>query len=100
MDYAGTIGAKTGKILPTGRAVDNIDLENGEKIEVTLCDVANPCVFVRADAVGLEGSELPDRFASDDALINRLRESAARPRKSSVFAPTGATWTDNLPPCL
>jgi 2-methylaconitate cis-trans-isomerase PrpF len=91
MDYAGTIGAKTGKILPTGRAVDNIDLENGEKIEVTLCDVANPCVFVRADAVGLEGSELPDRFASDDALIDRLREVRGKAAEKLGFC---ADWRD------
>ena len=73
MDYAHTVGAKTGRILPTGQAIDTLDLEDGRRVAVTVCDVANPCVFVNAEDVGLEGSELPDGFAAD-ALIDRLRE--------------------------
>ncbi len=74
MDYANTIGAKTGRILPTGQVTDMLELENGRSVAVTICDVANPCVFVHAQDVGLEGSELPDAFASDTGLIERLRE--------------------------
>jgi 2-methylaconitate cis-trans-isomerase PrpF len=74
MDYAGTIGAKTGKMLPTGRPIDTVELENGGRVNVTICDVANPAVFVEAGAIDLDGSELPERFASDPALIDRLRE--------------------------
>lgn len=74
MDYAGTIGAKTGKLLPTGNAIDTVTLESGRRLEVTFCDVANPCIFVEASAVGLEGGELPDHFVSDTALIDLLRE--------------------------
>ena len=46
MDYANTIGAKTGRILPTGKVTDMLELENGQSVAVTICDVANPCVFV------------------------------------------------------
>lgn len=74
MDYANTIGAKTGRILPTGQVTDTLQLENGLSVTVTICDVANPCVFVHAQDVGLEGSELPDAFAGDPGLIERLRE--------------------------
>ena len=74
MDYAGTIGAKTGKMLPTGRAIDTIELQNGARLDVTVCDVANPAVFVEACSINLDGSELPERFASDPALIDLLRE--------------------------
>lgn len=74
MDYVQTIGAKTGRILPTGQAADLLALEDGRIVPVTICDVANPCVFVRAEDVGLEGSELPEAFAANPALIQRLRE--------------------------
>ena len=74
MDYAQTVGAKTGRILPTGQVTDPVHLEDGRTVNVTICDVANPCVFVRAEDVGLDGSELPDSFATDPALIQRLRE--------------------------
>ncbi|WP_027583867.1 PrpF domain-containing protein [Bradyrhizobium sp. Ai1a-2] len=74
MDYTATIGAKTGKIQPTGQVTDVIELESDRRIEVTICDVANPAVFVRSGDIGLDGSELPEAFASDPALVDQLRE--------------------------
>lgn len=91
MDYTGTIGAKTGRLLPTGSAIDTVTLENGRRLEVTLCDVANPCVFVEAGAVGLEGSELPDHFASDTALIDLLREVRGKAAEKLGFC---EDWRD------
>ncbi|QNK65078.1 2-methylaconitate cis-trans isomerase PrpF family protein [Variovorax sp. PAMC26660] len=74
MDYAGTVGAKTGRLLPTGQAVDTVTLEDGRRIEVSLCDTANPCVFVAAASLGMSGSELPDAISADRALIETLGE--------------------------
>ncbi|MFM9928372.1 PrpF domain-containing protein [Variovorax sp. H27-G14] len=74
MDYAGTVGAKTGRLLPTGQAVETVTLEDGRLIEVSLCDVANPCVFVDAASLGMSGSELPDAITSNRALIETLGE--------------------------
>lgn len=76
MDYRATTGAKTGKVLPTGRLVDSIVLEDGRSIEATLGDVANPCVFVRAADVGCPGPALPlpGGIDGDAALIATLKE--------------------------
>ena len=74
MNWAGTVGAKTGRLLPTGRASDRIVLENGQVVEATLCDVANPCVWVHAPALGLTGSELVGEINGDADLIGRVRE--------------------------
>ncbi len=74
MDYTGTVGAKTGRMLPTGRATDEITFEDGSSVTVSLVDVANPCVFVRAEAFGLDGSELPEFFTRSPALLERIRE--------------------------
>ena len=41
MNWAATIGAKTGHLLPTGRAVDEITLETGATVQATLCDAGN-----------------------------------------------------------
>jgi 2-methylaconitate cis-trans-isomerase PrpF len=73
MDYSGTVGAKTGRMLPTGEVTDAIALEDGSCVTVSIVDVANPCVFVRARDFGLDGSELPGDFA-DPALLERIRE--------------------------
>lgn len=78
MDYSGTVGAKTGKLLPTGAVTDAILLEDGRTIDVTICDVANPCVFFAATSLGLCGSELPDAITSDKSLISTIGEIQAK----------------------
>lgn len=78
MDYAGTVGAKTGKLLPTGNVVDRITLSDGRVVEATVCDVANPCVFVAATSLGLTGSELPPDISADSALIDTIGEIQSR----------------------
>ncbi len=74
MDYSGTVGAKTGRMLPTGQATDTVRMEDGSSLIVSIVDVANPCVFVHAEAFGLEGSELPEFFTRSPALLDRVRE--------------------------
>ena len=86
MDYRGTIGAKTGRGMPTGRAVDTITLADGSDVEVTLCDVGNPCVFVAADTLGLTGSELPTAIDANAVLLSRLREIRGRAAALSGLA--------------
>jgi 2-methylaconitate isomerase len=74
MDYSGTVGAVSGRLLPTGREVDEITLEDGRRLDATLCDVANPCVFIAAADVGLTGNELPDEISADAALMTTVGE--------------------------
>ncbi len=74
MDYSKTIGAKTGKLLPTENVIDKLTLEDGRKLETSICDVANTCVFVRAEDIGLTGDELPEQINHDDKLVNFLRQ--------------------------
>ncbi|MFT3815536.1 MAG: PrpF domain-containing protein [Acidovorax sp.] len=74
MDYTGTLGAKTGKLLPTGQPLDTIVLEDGRRIDVSIVDAATPCVFIAAGALGLTGSELPPAISADRALIETLGE--------------------------
>lgn len=74
MDYSGTVGAKTGKLLPTGNVIDTVTLEDGRSIKVTICDTANPCVFIAAASLGLSGSELPQTIAASAGLIEVIGE--------------------------
>src|SRR2546423_7402395 len=78
MDYSGTVGAKTGRLLPTGNPVDRVELEDGRGVNVTVCDAANPCVFVAAADLGLSGSELPPAISAHRALIETLGEIQAK----------------------
>ncbi len=68
-NFAGTVGSKTGKLLPTGKASEEID-----GIEVTCIDVAVPMVIVPATAVGKTGHESKAELDVDAALIARLEK--------------------------
>lgn len=65
--FLDTIGACTGKLLPTGHATDWI-----EGIEVSIIDSAVPVVFIRQEDVGITGRESPSMLNADIALLSRL----------------------------
>ena len=65
-------GAVTGRLLPTGRARDVLDVPGSGEIEATLIDASTALVCVRAEALGLSGVEPPDAIESDPALLERL----------------------------
>ena len=78
MDYSASVGAKTGKLLPTGNATDTLALESGRSLQVTLCDTANPAVFVAARDLGFTGSELPETLVHDRELLDIVGEVQAK----------------------
>jgi 2-methylaconitate cis-trans-isomerase PrpF len=85
MDYKLTLGAKTGKIFPTGNAIDKISLEAGGTIDGTICDVASTTVFVRARDLGMRGDELPNEIEANRPLIDRLQEIRGKAAEAIKF---------------
>jgi methylitaconate Delta-isomerase len=79
LDFAGTAGAATGVLLPTGRVLDLLDVPAlGATIEVTIVDLANPCVFFRASAVGMAGTESPREITPQMlSAMTAVKEAAA-----------------------
>lgn len=80
LNFLNSGGSRTGKLLPTGRAADEITLKNGKKVRVSLVDAANPAVFVKAEDIGLSGVELPrDTEAHPEILeiMEDVRTTAA-----------------------
>src|SRR5688500_19513057 len=65
-------GATTGKLLPTGRAADVLEVPGYGKFNVSLVDAANACCFVRADELGISGTEMPEAIDRDAALLEKL----------------------------
>ncbi|QKX50052.1 3-methylitaconate isomerase [Planococcus glaciei] len=77
LSFTDAQGAVTGKLFPTDNPIDRIDTRNGP-IDVSIIDVANPLVFVKAEDVGLTGSELPHEFTAEKlAELEEIRSAAA-----------------------
>jgi 2-methylaconitate cis-trans-isomerase PrpF len=64
-------------MFPTGRPIDFLDFSNG-KIAATLINAGNPTVFVRADDLGLKGTERQDDVNGDVSLLARLEAIRAQ----------------------
>ncbi len=80
LDFLDPGGASTGRLLPSGKVCDRLDVAGGPAIEVSMVDAANACVFVAAADLGLSGVEMPDQLAAHPDLLRRLeaiRASAA-----------------------
>jgi hypothetical protein len=75
-DFGG--GAMNKGILPTGNIVDRFDVPGVGKIEATVVDAANLCVFLRARDVGLNPQTGVEELQADAALVNRLETIRAR----------------------
>ena len=65
-------GAVTGRLLPTGRTRDLLDVPGSGPIEATLIDASTALVCVCAEALGLNGVELPEEIEASPALTARL----------------------------
>ncbi len=71
LDFLDSGGSATGKLLPTGRPKDVVEVE-GQRYTVSLVDAGNAYTFVRAEELGLDGTELVDRVNTDRTLLDRL----------------------------
>ena len=99
MDFSDTVGAMTGKMLPTGAPSDQLYVPELDKtLTVSIVDVANAAVFFHAADIGLKGTEGPPEFTPE--ILDRylfIQVAAARligmetengfPRPVAVAAP-------------
>jgi 2-methylaconitate cis-trans-isomerase PrpF len=81
-------GSKTGKLLPTGNVTDVFD-----GVVATCVDVGNPCVFIQAEDVGVNGTILPDELDAHPT-VHKTLESIRR--KAAVAM--GICKTENSAP--
>ena len=72
LDFLEPGGATTGRLLPTGNAIDVIDVAGVGKVKVSMIDAANACVFVSAESLGLVGTEMPDELDRSGELLEKL----------------------------
>jgi len=112
LDFLSPGGTQTDALLPTGKAMDLLEVEGFGRIRATLVDAANPAVFIAAEDLRLTGTESPEALeARPDlmALLDRIRRAAgvamglaarpdavglASPRVALVSGPAAARTLD------
>jgi 2-methylaconitate cis-trans-isomerase PrpF len=67
LNFKSAVGSVTGKLLPTGKALDVID-----GIEVSCVDVAMPMILMRAEQFGKTGHETAAELDADRELYARM----------------------------
>jgi 2-methylaconitate cis-trans-isomerase PrpF len=72
LEFRDLAGARTGRLLPTGQPLQKLSLADGRAVRASLVDAANPCVFVAAADLGMQGSELPTDIEANARLMADL----------------------------
>lgn len=97
LNFAKTAGSVCGRVLPSGRPVDSMDVEGIGKLELSLVDVGNPMVFARLSDFGVEAELGPDQLDSRRELISQLEQIRLRvARRFGVTMPDGSV-SENIP---
>lgn len=74
VNFLNPAGSKTGKLLPTGKTLDVLQIPGLGEIEATILDVSNPMVLVRAEDIGMKGTELPDEINANAEVCDTLEK--------------------------
>ncbi|WP_440695208.1 2-methylaconitate cis-trans isomerase PrpF family protein [Candidatus Pelagibacter sp. HIMB109] len=80
LDYLEPGGSGTGKLLPTGNVVDEIEIDGFGKIKVSVVDAATPLIYIQAEDLGLKGTESPDELDGNVEkmeIIQKIRRKCA-----------------------
>lgn len=72
LDFLDPGGATTGRLLPTGRPRERLEVPGLGAVEASLVDAAAAAAFVRARDIGLTGRELPDELEAQPEMLARL----------------------------
>lgn len=78
LNFPNCDGSKTGALLPTGNPKDTLQLLDGSTIDVSYVDAAAPAVFIKAQDLGLTGTELPSDIEGNEILSETLEYIRAK----------------------
>ena len=97
LDFSDSVGGITGKLLPTGNVTDTITTEDGKQYEVSVVDAGTPTVFIRAESLGMQGTETPAEIEGDAALMARIEEIRGRCAEKIGLTDTWQNATKKCP---
>ena len=77
IDWSEIVGTFSGSLLPTGSVVNEFVID-GQKYPVSLVDAGNPLVFIRAESLGMKGTETPAEIEGDATLMETIEKIRSR----------------------
>ena len=96
MDFSTTVGSATGKLLPTGHVIDDIQVR-GSVYPVSIVDAGNPLVFIAAESLHLNGTESAAGIDADKDLLRLIEDIRSRAAVMIGMAKTPEDATQNSP---
>ncbi len=75
LDFLDPGGSFTSGVLPTGNAVDSLEVAGVGRISASLVDVTNPSVFVDAADFGVSAGETPQQLDGNSTLMQQLDDA-------------------------
>lgn len=94
LDYLDPGGATTGKLLPTGNAIDVLDVPGLGDVEISAVDASNAVVFVQADRLGKTATEDVNELEADHEFMDALERIRCAAGVKMGLAQT----PENVPP--
>lgn len=97
LDYRLTYGSVTGKLLPTGHVVDELEVEGIGTVPVSIVDIANSVCFVNASSLGLTGKEARPQILADPDLLQRIEKIRSAAAVAMGLVKPGECATEKSP---
>ncbi|WP_313346878.1 PrpF domain-containing protein [Sedimentibacter sp.] len=74
MEFLDPEGGVTGKVLPTGNSADIVETKDGRKFNISVVDAVTPVVYIKAEELGLNGTELPIEIEKRTDILSMMEE--------------------------
>lgn len=97
LEFVAPAGSVTGRLLPTGRASQQLAVPGLGGVEASCVDAGNPAAFVRFEDVGLSPAIRPAEIDGDPDLLARIEPIRAAACVAMGLARDGAHATAAVP---
>lgn len=75
LEFRDLAGARTGRLLPAAAGgVQDLKHPRGAMVRASMVDAGNPCVFVQAEALGLDGTESAEHIEAQPEVMQALED--------------------------
>jgi 2-methylaconitate cis-trans-isomerase PrpF len=97
VEFFDPAGGVTRKLLPTGNVIDLIDLGDKGKFTVSIVDAVTPVVYMRAEELGLKGTELPTEVEAMPRVLNLMEIVRSKAAELSGIVDKAEEATEKSP---